>query len=357
MTFSQPQLLGAAAIGLVVGLVLLSRGLSAYRHAAHVGGVATSRLDALAAGEVRVTGIVEPLALTLVSPLQSASCVWYRSSLTRSGDTDGAVMREERAVEFRLRDERGSVRVVPRGARWEVDAVFDESTDMSGDAPPGLLRNHGPTSRTPETFDRDRAIAELSTVRPPTDLDGDEFRGFDLVVGASGSGPGGRRYREARVEPGQQVTVLGLAVPFGDLDASDPNGIYEAPIEDAALIDDMADARAAGQLASTPEEAWGNAAIPGFGIGEPVSIPELDPQATPLPLAAPAVAERVAEVFDPPAETLVVTAGPGSPLVVYAGTPQAAARSHDGEFALGLAGAALSILSAAGLAVILNGGL
>lgn len=52
----------------------------------------------------------------------------------------------------------------------------------------------------------------------------------------------------------------------------------------------------------------------------------------------------------------MVTAGQETPLVIYAGSPQAAERSHDREFALGLAGAALSTVSVTGLAVILNGG-
>lgn len=101
------------------------------------------------------------------------------------------------------------------------------------------------------------------------------------MVGASAGGSGGRRYREARVEPGQQVTILGLAVPFGDLDASDPSGIYDLSPSDPTIAAELDDARSAGGLADSPEEAWGNAAIPGFGIGEPVRPPELDPAARP----------------------------------------------------------------------------
>ena len=36
--------------------------------------------------------------------------------------------------------------------------------------------------------------------------------------------------------------------------------------------DDIARAREAGLLAASPEEAWGNAAIPGFGIGQPTGL-------------------------------------------------------------------------------------
>ena len=48
----------------------------------------------------------------------------------------------------------------------------------------------------------------------------------------------------------------------------------------------VAEARAAGILRATPEEAWGNAAIPGFGIGRPTRPPELDPGADRPALAA-----------------------------------------------------------------------
>ena len=48
------------------------------------------------------------------------------------------------------------------------------------------------------------------------------------------------------------------------------------------LAAELAAAGAAGTLL-TPEEAWGNAAIEGFGIGRPVRAPELDPGvATPV---------------------------------------------------------------------------
>ena len=51
-----PWMLFVAA-GLVGGIVLFVRGLQAYRRDRQISSVATSTLDSLAAGEVRVTGL------------------------------------------------------------------------------------------------------------------------------------------------------------------------------------------------------------------------------------------------------------------------------------------------------------
>jgi len=104
------------AAGFVGGLVLFVRGLVAYRRDRLVEAVATSSLDALAAGEVRISGVVEPVAMTLVSPLQSTPCVWYRARIEETGEDGRVLMNEERAQEFDLRDESGRGRIVPRGS-------------------------------------------------------------------------------------------------------------------------------------------------------------------------------------------------------------------------------------------------
>ena len=54
------DLVVAGLAGLVFGGGLLLRGLDAYRRAAIVSSIATSHTDGLAAGEVRLTGRVEP---------------------------------------------------------------------------------------------------------------------------------------------------------------------------------------------------------------------------------------------------------------------------------------------------------
>ena len=87
------------------------------------------------------------------------------------------------------------------------------------------------------------------------------------------------------------MTIVGTALPFGHL--PDPFGADRMDraadpltgLDDPEVAAEVAAARAAGTLL-TPEEAWGNAAIPGFGIGRPVREPELDPEAD-RPVLAP----------------------------------------------------------------------
>src|SRR6476659_5889814 len=109
---------GLAVIGVVMGLILLVRGFIGYRAAGRITGTSVSRISSLAVGEVLVSGTAEAIELTLISPLQSAPCLYYRARITESRDGDGyEVFREERAVGFRIRDGSGAVRVFPGGAR------------------------------------------------------------------------------------------------------------------------------------------------------------------------------------------------------------------------------------------------
>ena len=55
--------------------------MAGYRSVIRVGDTSTSSIASLAVGEVRVSGIVEPAELTLVSLLQSVPCVYYRSTV------------------------------------------------------------------------------------------------------------------------------------------------------------------------------------------------------------------------------------------------------------------------------------
>jgi len=89
-----------------------------------------------------------------------------------------------------------------------------------------------------------------------------------------------RRYREERLAAGDPITIVGRAMPFGDL--SDPTEADVAlgtnlAADDVEVAGDIAEARAAAVLVGDPVEAWGNAAIPGFGIGRLTQAPELDP--------------------------------------------------------------------------------
>jgi hypothetical protein len=143
-----------------------------------------------------------------------------------------------------------------------------------------------------------------------------------------------------------------------DPDGAGLGGASAGPtaLQDPEIAADLAEARAAGLLEDTPEEAWGNAAIPGFGIGKPVSTPELDPAATMPALAEPVAAEGARRTFDIGPHDLVLAASADVPLVIALGPPGQAVARQEGRFLLGLLGAIVSIVAAVVLAVMLTGG-
>ena len=105
-----------AIIGIAVGLALLVRGLAGYRRASLISDIAGATISAIAVGENRVSGTIEAAELTLISPLQSEPCVYYRASVTEEdGRSESRVFHDERAVGFRVRDPSGTLRVFPRG--------------------------------------------------------------------------------------------------------------------------------------------------------------------------------------------------------------------------------------------------
>ncbi|MCU0505699.1 MAG: hypothetical protein MUE82_08000, partial [Chloroflexi bacterium] len=304
-----------AAGGVVLGLVLFGRGLLAYTRAQRVGGIASSPISAIAAGEVRVHGIVEPDAVLLVSPLQSERCVWYRARVDESaGRSSRTILDEARAVGFRVKDASGSIRVFPRGASFTAPDDLREGGGLDVDGTAGLRVNTGPAVIGVTEDDRDARIAELLTVRGGSAPGDPGSPGWGRAGGSRsplGVPAGPRRYVEARIVPGDAVTVVGWAMPFAvlaDPAGADTSASWDAvvPPDDPALLADLAEARAAGLLADSPEEAWGNAAIPGFGIGRPIRPPELDPGATPLPLGDAELAARVERRFEIADDELVL---------------------------------------------------
>ena len=186
-------------------------------------------------------------------------------------------------MHFRISDGRGSVRVVPDGARWEIEPAFDASTSLLGEEPAGLERRRGPGPMSAiadepgamTELQRQAAIDALLTVRRP-----EPAPDIDVGWGIVGSMPrgAGRRYQEARLEPGETVTIVGQALPWSDVHARAQSALTDRNL-DRAISDDIARARASGALAASPIEAWGNAAIPGFGIGQPTRLPIWTPRA------------------------------------------------------------------------------
>jgi hypothetical protein len=338
-----------AAAGVLAGLWLLTRGLGGYRSSTVVAGIGTSRIGSIPAGEVRISGIVEIAEVALVSLLQSVPCVYYRSTVGDEGDSPS--MTEERAIGFRVRDETGTVRVFPRGARIDAEVRFDASTDAMGDDPAGLApRTAGSTTAIIGDSDdaRAAATASLLTVRRPESWD----------LPGPGDASGRHHYREARLEPGDQVTIVGTALPFSDLsDPTDADLLSDAVgLGDPEVAADLAAARASGTLADGPEEAWGNAAIPGFGIGRPISRPELDPGANQPPLASSSDAEQAERTFGIEPETLVLAASRDVPLLIAFGSPGVVVARGQRAFLTGLLGAMLAIASAMVFAINLEGG-
>ena len=194
--------------------------------------------------------------------------------------------------------------------------------------------------------DRATQIAELLTVtRARARWAGQRFAWLRAAVfEPAGVGLAGRRhYREARLAVGDPVTIVGMVLPFDQL--ADPNGSdamdggLNAAGSDPEIAADLAAAQATGSLAASPEQAWGNAAIPGFGIGRPVRAPTLDPAARPSPLASAAEAAQAQRTFDITPNSLILACGPEMRLLVTSGTPAVAAQRADDRFLVGLLGA------------------
>lgn len=356
MPTPDPYLLAACGGGIAGGLALLWRGFGGFRSAVTISDTATSRISSLAAGEVRVTGTIEPAEVTLVSPLQSRQCVWYRATVRGSGRNERDLLHEERGVGFRVRDPSGTIRVFPRGGRVDAPNRFAESTSSFDETPAGLDLREGSAFGPGLAGDRDAAIAALLTVKQP---DPDETL-RSLTTTSLQVRPSTRRYEEARLEPGDLVTVVGTALPFGHLE--DPRGAdlldhWDDPsvgLEDPEVAADVAEARAAGELL-TPEEAWGNAAIPGFGVGMPVREPELEAGVNAPVLASPEQAATMERTFDLQPDLLVIASASDSPLLVATGSPGEAAAREQGRFLVGLLGALLAIGSAVVGAALLSG--
>ena len=369
MSDAPALVIAASGAGIAGGLVLLARGLLAYRAGEVVRGTGTTRIESMAAGEVRLVGTIEAGPVALVSPLQSAPCVYYRARILEDrGRERVTTLNEQRAVGFRLRDATGTVRVFPRGARWDAPACFEGQTDWTGEDPPGLNLNAGPGVTSAGPLDRDVAIAALLTVHAPGAEPGDEPRGLldggalaaiatSTGGGYLGSGARTRHYQERRLAPGDEVTIVGSAVPFHDLDdpATADRDEPTLALDDAEVAQNIAEARAAGLLKGSSEEAWGNAAIPGFGIGQPTRAPDLDPEATPLPIAPPAAAAAASATFDIAPGELVIAAMPASPLLIRFGSPGEAVARDQGALMLGLIGSVVAIAAALVLAFAAQG--
>ena len=317
-----------AAVGIVGGLVLMVRGMNDYRSSLRVADTSSSSITSIAAGEVRISGTIEVAETTLVSPIERVPCVYFRVTVDddRTSLSSGRGYTDERSIGFRVRDATGSIRVFPNGA-------------------------HVDTPEKPPSFGALTGSDPTTVVTSPPEPDA-----WTLAPAMDGSQP----YHETRLEVGDPVTIVGRALPFGDLPdpiAADTGGDSDALLDDPEIAADIAAATAAGSLAGDPTEAWGNAGIAGFGIGHPVSVPVLDPAAHRLPLAAPSEAARIDDRFAIAPDTLVLAASGEVPLLIAYGSPGQVVRRSQSRFFVGLLGAIVAITSAMALAIILGGGL
>ena len=353
MAVADAQLIAGSAVGVAGGLALLVRGMLGYQAANRIADTSTSAIESLAVGEVRVSGVVEPAEVSLRSPLQSVTCVYYRSQVREQGERSSQIRyRDERSVGFRVRDPTGSIRVFPRGARFDVPLAFDEHSGLMGGEPPGLDLRAGPAVQAGQQS-REEQIAALLTVHRSS-------AGGDVIVNASLSTGGGvLAYQEARIAPGDTVTIVGQAVRFDQLDdpaGADAGGADSTdPTADPEVAADLAAAQESGTLATDRAHAWGNAAIPGFGIGRPATAPTLDPDATPETLATPAEASEAARTFDLAPDSIVLARTAYVDLSIALGPPAMAAARQENRFYVGLLGAVVSIAAAVVLALAVTG--
>ena len=137
------ELAAGAVVGLGAGGWLLVRGLLAWRDIEAVDDIGTSSVSSLAAGEARLAGTIQPLALTLRSPLQSMECLYYRSRVRQDEGRNErrTIFSAERAVGFTLTDGSGTIKVLPRGATWRVPPR------LAGEQQPARRRPHRPRHR------------------------------------------------------------------------------------------------------------------------------------------------------------------------------------------------------------------
>ena len=140
---------------------------------------------------------------------------------------------------------------------------FEGETGLAGDEPPGLEIREGGATQSTETRPGD---GRRGAHRGPS------TRTIRCSAAGRPTSAAATSYRETRLAPGDPVTIIGRALPFSDLD--DPAGAdlgqgSDPTLDDPEIAADLDAARATGTLADDPAAAWGNAAIPGFGIGRP----------------------------------------------------------------------------------------
>ena len=181
----------------------------------------TSRISSIAVGEVLVSGTAEPIELTLVSPLQSAPCLYYRSrdhGYRRRQRQRGLPRGTRGRVPGPRRERCGPG--VSRAAPGSTCPIASTSDGGRGTATrPASCRGRG--RRSGPGPDRESQIAALLTVRDPPRTHGrrplpSAARPVRRASGWRSRAATGTT-REARIEAGDAVTVVGRVLPFAEL--------------------------------------------------------------------------------------------------------------------------------------------
>ena len=329
--------------GVVAGLVLLARGLIDYRSSVRVGDTSTSAISSLAAGEVRISGVVEAAEMTLVSLLQGVACVYYRATIGRGGDVSPVEsgFTEERSIGFRVRDATGAIRVFPRGARFDAAVRFNEETGAMGDEPPGLAIRTGAATRLSELIATRRLPSSCGcATRMTTAIDRPRCATATVHGGIAKhvSSPVTRSRSSVAPCPSRILPTRWRPTP-----ASRPTSSTATPRSRRTWL-------RLERPASSPPIPRTPGATPrsrGSGSAGRSTTPEIDPAANALPLATPEEAAQAERTFEIAPDTLVLASSAEVPLLIaYGDAGRGRGARASCVHALGLLGAILAIASA-----------
>ena len=235
---------------------------SGYRSALLVADTSTSTIGSLAAGEVRISGVIEAAELTLVSLLQSAPCVYYRATIGAGGDVaDRRRRRHARSARSAFASATrpaasGSSRAAP-GSTHRVR--FDEETGAMGDEPPGLRSARAARRGLAEVDRADRHRRAADGARPRSRRPAAWRRCATAT----------RRRRLPRDPAGAwrlRSPIVGRALPFPTSPTRSRRTIgteADRARRDPEIAADIAEARAAGTLVARPRGRLGQRRDPG----------------------------------------------------------------------------------------------
>lgn len=183
---------GAALFGVPAGIYFFFTGFKRLSEHNLILDTPTSTIRGMAMGLVEVKGEAVPLGQPMLSPFSASPCVYYRYTIeeyVHSGKSShwDTIKSEESGVDFLVDDGTGRVEVNPRGA--EVDIPFDHQFDVN------------PGQETPDGVLRFLQYIGLPDNKPK------------MFLGLVAYGENERRYTEWFIAPGDNLYVMGTALP------------------------------------------------------------------------------------------------------------------------------------------------